>query len=183
MSEIRCSDLTHEDVAKVLDYCPETGQLRWKVTDRVKRAGSLAGSRNVTGYINVKLFGRTYKAHRLAWLLIYGSWPVAQVDHINRIRDDNRAANLRAATPYENAQNRATVRPDGSPVGVTWHVSGNAWQAEISANGRSHYLGLFKTREMAAAAYREAKARLHRPASEGHLRRVTLDILAMGERE
>jgi hypothetical protein len=36
-----------------------------------------------------------------------GEWPIDQVDHINRIRDDDRWINLREATPQQNRNNKA----------------------------------------------------------------------------
>tara|TARA_R110000765_G_scaffold23889_1_gene60073 strand:- start:1652 stop:1879 length:228 start_codon:yes stop_codon:yes gene_type:complete len=34
-----------------------------------------------------------------------GDWPVHTIDHINRVRDDNRIENLRDVTMKENLQN------------------------------------------------------------------------------
>jgi hypothetical protein len=53
-----------------------------------------------------------YYAHRLAWLWWFGEWPEGGLDHINRIRNDNRIDNLREATRSENQRNR---RKEGEP--------------------------------------------------------------------
>lgn len=45
--------------------------------------------------------------HRLVWITFMGEIPDdLQIDHFNRIKDDNRLENLRLVTPSENAQNK-----------------------------------------------------------------------------
>jgi len=48
---------------------------------------------------------RRYLAARLAWFYTHGVWPVGEMDHINRNRDDNRLCNLRVVTRKENCKN------------------------------------------------------------------------------
>lgn len=155
--------LSLEEAKKVIEYCPETGVLRWRITDRAKSAGAIAGTKKPSGYVDIKLYGKIYKAHRLAWFLSFGIWPRFQIDHINRIRDDNRLKNLRDVTCSQNAQNRAIKRADGSPVGASWHAKSMAWQASIRVGGKIRYLGLFGTKEAAGDAYLSAKAKWHYP--------------------
>ena len=56
--------------------------------------GKKAGSFATKGYRVVVINKKTYKEHRLVWLYHYGHMPKDQIDHINRIRDDNRIENL-----------------------------------------------------------------------------------------
>ena len=52
---------------------------------------------------------KTFKIHRLvAHMFVDGYFDGAYVDHINTIRDDNRAENLRWVTPKENCNNPLT---------------------------------------------------------------------------
>lgn len=45
--------------------------------------------------------------HRLVWITFMGKIPDnLQIDHINRIKNDNRLDNLRLVTPSENSQNK-----------------------------------------------------------------------------
>jgi hypothetical protein len=108
--------------------------------------------------------GRTYRlrAHRVAWALATGAWPVAEIDHKNGDTSDNRFANLREATRAEIIQNAAPRSDNTSGVqGVYWNKQYRKWQVQITVKGRRKDLGRFGTLESARAAYLKAKARLH----------------------
>lgn len=63
------------------------------------------GSFDKDGYLIVKVKGKQFKAHRIVWLLHYGKFPEKEIDHINRVRTDNRIENLRECTRTENIHN------------------------------------------------------------------------------
>ncbi|MGL9722094.1 HNH endonuclease signature motif containing protein [Symbiopectobacterium sp.] len=46
------------------------------------------------------------RAHRLAWIYVYGVEPDGEIDHINGIRSDNRICNFRIVDDKQNARNR-----------------------------------------------------------------------------
>lgn len=73
-----------------------------------------------------------------------------QVDHINRDSLDNRRCNLRAATAAQNQWNHP-LRPN-----ITRHRRWGTWRAFIGQSGEKRYIGSFKTREAAEAAYKDA---------------------------
>ena len=61
--------------------------------------GIRAGGNDSIGYRIVSIFGKPHKEHRLVWIYHNGNIPEGmQIDHINRIRNDNRIQNLRLAT-------------------------------------------------------------------------------------
>jgi hypothetical protein len=70
------------------------------------KAGNESGWMDNCGYFIIKLNRKTYKAHRIAWLLTYGSWPEDQIDHINGNGLDNRLENLRDVSNRENLRNK-----------------------------------------------------------------------------
>lgn len=94
------ASLTAETVRALLDYSGDTGHFRWKET------GKPAGGLQDKGYRIIEIGGTPYYAHRLAWLYTHGVWPEADLDHINRNRDDNRIENLRDVSRSENNRNR-----------------------------------------------------------------------------
>ena len=152
-------ELTAEYLRSVLHYDPATGIFTWKVrTAHNVKVGDVAGCPNGDGYLQIKLQRRHYKAHRLAWLHVYGEWPKEQLDHTNRIRTDNRISNLREVTNKQNGQNRSkrSDNTSGHP-GVVWHKRISKWRAQIKHNQKLIYLGLFENLEDAVSARKAAE--------------------------
>ena len=137
--------LTQEQLKEVLNYNPETGDFTWKVrTSNRIQAGGIAGHLNVRGYITVRIGGKNYQAHRLAWLCMFGDFPKDEIDHINHVKNDNRIANLREATRQENNKNHSmNKRNTSGVVGVTRDRWDKKWQSNITVDGKLLYLGCF----------------------------------------
>lgn len=155
--------ITAEEARQLFHYDPETGDLTWKVSP-CNRApvGRVVRAPNDKGYYTVMVRGKTYKAHRLIWLIATGTWPAEHIDHINGDKTDNRVENLREATNAENMQNRAAPRNNTSGYkGVSWHKRDRKWRAKIQVDGKRRYLGHFDTPEEAHAAYCEAAREHH----------------------
>lgn len=160
--------LTQHDLQSVVIYDPLTGVFINKI-DRNPRAlkGAVAGYTNTIGYTVIQINGRKMHAHRLAWLYMTGEWPLHEVDHINRIRSDNRFQNLRQSTPSENKQNTTDrINNTSGHRGVTWHKARQKWQAQISVMGKHLYLGTFDSVDDAAAARKEAVVKFHKFAQD-----------------
>lgn len=156
--------LTAEVVRKELSYNPETGEFIRVISHAQRKiVGRVAGSTTSTGYRTISIGGNSYKAHRLAWLVTHGEWPVGQIDHVNGIRTDNRIANLRVVNNRENAENKhkATASSKSGLLGVSWHKARRKWRAEIKHKGRKFHLGLFDTPEEAYSTYIQKKRELH----------------------
>ena len=76
------------------------------------------------------------------------------VDHINRDTLDNRRANLRLCSNAENQRNRTSTRGSSSAfLGVSWKTRDRKWQACLTINGSTKYLGHFICEMEAARAY------------------------------
>jgi len=148
---------------ELLDYSPETGLFFWlRSNSNASPVGSLAGrSANSDGYRHIVINKRFYKAHRLAWFYVHGTWP-QQIDHINGDRADNRLCNLRSVTPQQNTHNQRRPHHNNRSgfLGVSKRTNGQ-FQAEIRVSGKKRYLGSFPTAEQANAIYIEAKRKLH----------------------
>lgn len=152
-------ELTAEKLRELLHYDPETAVFTWKVsTTNSVKAGDVAGYVNNGGYLLISIQGRAYQAHRLSWFYTYGEWPKASIDHINRNRLDNRIANLRDVSHKQNLQN-ASKRSDNTSgyTGISRHRLAGKWQAHITHNQKSIYLGLFENLEDAVTARKAAE--------------------------
>jgi hypothetical protein len=139
--------LTQSRLKELLDYQPLTGLFYW-------RNGKVAGWDDASGYIQISVNGRQYRAHRLAWLYMTGAWPNGLIDHRDTNRSNNRWDNLRPATHSQNHAN-APLRSDNSSgfKGVCLHKKTGKYKAAIQVNRKSIYLGLFPTPELAHDAY------------------------------
>ena len=140
---------------KLLAYNLETGVFTWlQNRSRGVKTGDVAGSKMADGYTQIRINGKHFLAHRLAWFYAYGAWPDKHIDHINRNKSDNRLSNLRQATPSQNAQNRSVnARSSTGLKGVTFHKRDKKYQAAITLNGCVKHLGYFDDGESAHAAY------------------------------
>lgn len=159
--------ISHANLLKLLDYDPETGVFKQKIFWWKRKPGDIVGGRTPQGYWYVGVGGKQYPAHRLAWFYVYGNWPIADIDHINRNRLDNRIANLREATRAENLRNTEIRNSNQSGVkGVSLRSLRNgrrpnkAWVASIMVNGKRKHLGHFFTVAEAAKARADAEKEL-----------------------
>jgi len=151
-----------ERLKEVLNYDPETGVFSWRITlSQRAQYGKEAGHLSARGYIDIRVDRVLYRAHRLAWLWVTGTDIKHEIDHINGRRSDNKFCNLRDVKRLINGQNHRKPDRDSRTgfLGVT--RNGRKYCAQIGANGKNHYLGLFNTPEGAHAAYVQAKRRLH----------------------
>lgn len=148
--------ITQERLRYLLHYDTETGIFTWlhPTSNRVT-VGRQAGNLDALGYIQMSIDGKDYRGHRLAWLYMTGCVPEAEVDHINRIRSDNRWANLRSATREENARNRVAYR--NNKLGIKGVArKGSRYSARIWMDGASRLIGWYDTAEQAHEAFRVA---------------------------
>jgi len=145
--------LTQNRLKELLHYEQDTGLFIRKTTINRHKAGSISGARQNKGYIQMMIDGKNYLAHRLAWFYVYGEWPKNQIDHINRIKTDNRICNLRDVNNSTNQHNNSTRRHNTSgTTGVMNLKSRNCWGAQIYVNNKRIYLGVYKTKEDAILA-------------------------------
>ena len=157
-------ELTQDRLKECLRYDPDTGYFFWikRNSNRIKIGDRAGTKQNCDGYAEIQIDGVLRKAHRLAWLYVYGEFPQGQIDHINGDRFDNRIVNLRDATPQENTHNQNLPHKHNKSgfLGVVVKPNGTFY-ASIRLNKKSIHLGSFPTAELAHEAYLEAKANLH----------------------
>jgi|KBSMisStaDraftv2_1062788.scaffolds.fasta_scaffold1291019_1 hypothetical protein len=153
-----------EYLHQCFSYDPETGVLTWKRRPRAhfvsartcawwntKYSGKPAGLW-FDGYLRLKISGIQYEAARVIFKMMTDEEPPETIDHKDGNQSNNRWANLRPATKAEQSRNRGG---SGGVSGITGVFPKNGrWTVVISRR----YLGIFATREEAAAVY-EAAAR------------------------
>jgi len=154
---------------EMLSYDPETGVFTWLQGTSRSPTGSVAGGVSEQGYRRIRIFGKKYRAHRLAWLYMTGEWPTV-VDHKNGIRDDNRWVNLRKASVTDNTRNTGiTPRNTSGVKGVSWHKRTSGWEAGVRVSGRylrrqfqpSTHGGIEQAKKAAEAWVIETRSRAH----------------------
>lgn len=176
-----------EEVRAQLDYNPETGVFTWRTRPpsmfsprkrppewEAKRwnsryAGKTAGSlwycdlsrpaEQRRAYVMIKCGGAGILAHRLAWFIHHGEWPIDLIDHRDGDGLNNRIGNLRMATNAQNLANSKRHRKSTTNFkGVSAVTNSNRFRARIRRGGKEHHLGTFDTPEEAHAAYCRAAA-------------------------
>ena len=154
------------DITKLVAYDPITGRLTWAARVGTRcQIGAEIGCVTSGGYRRVKIKGRMYLVHRLAWFLAYGVWPAHEIDHIDGNRLNNKLENLRDVPKAINQRN-AYRRKDNSSglVGVreVWYPT-KYWVAQWFDGKRKNKwfsvnkYGEAKAKQM-AIAYRNARA-------------------------
>jgi len=155
--------LTQKRLKELLTYDGNTGVFVWNERRGGSASkGSIAGALT-QGYRNIMVDKRTFQAHRLAWLYVYGKFPEKDLDHINLKRDDNRISNLREVNDSENKQNQRKYSTNTSGYKGVWKSkSSKKWKAAICVNYKTISLGSFEKIEDAAKAYEDAAKKFHR---------------------
>lgn len=176
-----CVEISADVVRSLLEYSPETGKFRWKERSEkwfpgtvgrtpahaakqwnARHAGNVPGATDTWGHVQIRLFGKLYAAHRLAWLYITGEWPPCQIDHIDCAPGNNAFANLRLALNAQNSRNKRLSKSNMSGVkGVYWAKDKRKWGAAIRVNYKRIHLGFFERIDDAEAAYAKASVTHH----------------------
>lgn len=148
--------LTQVRLRELFDY--KDGQLINKTKRRSQvEIGAPAGHKTVRGYVNIRVDGKMYKAHRLIYLYHHSVMP-DMVDHIDCDRTNNRIENLRPCTKSENGMNRAGSY--GKAAARNVYRRGDKFQVHMKREGRSYYVGTFDDFYEARDAASDARARL-----------------------
>jgi len=140
--------ITQKRLHELFDY--DGNKLLRKL--KVRPNPKIAGGYDSAGYICVRVNYKTFKAHRLIWLYVYGEWPKGEIDHINGIKDDNRIENLRDVSKSINQRNSKMRKNNTSGItGVIWDKANSKWLPLIHFDGKPKYLGRFDCKYKAAS--------------------------------
>ena len=131
--------LSYEEMAEVLSYNPDTGEIRWKttLTSRAK-AGQIAGTsqRMANGkfYHSITYRGVKLSGAQVAWLLYYKEWPDRTVFYADEDTTNLRIFNLKLA----NYKANRVVGEDGK---TRYRLS----KEETRHSGLMHHYGISYT--------------------------------------
>ncbi len=179
--------LTAERLRELTDYDPETGVFTWRerpaIEGETKKQAAVRGAWNAqwagkavrlihsqppgakTSHFTIRILGKHYGAHRLAWLHVTGSWPKHQIDHRDNDGQNNRFDNLREATHGQNQCNKGVLRNNNLGIkGVHYRphrLGKKKFYAQIKINGCVKFIGWYATGEEAGEAYRAKAAEVH----------------------
>jgi hypothetical protein len=167
-----------EFLRRVVIYDPATGVLTWLprtpdmiggATEAARRKscacwnGQYAGKPALIGidgygYYHGPIAGRYLKAHRVAWAIHHGKWPMLEINHRNGDRRDNRIDNLRDVDHRTCLRNCKLSKINTSGhAGVHWHRRTQRWQASIRTTSGIRSLGSFISRDDAVTARQAAE--------------------------
>lgn len=158
-------ELTHEYLRQVIDYNPETGEFKWKITQGKAKYGNDAfcfmfqnGEKAVC---HTRILSKNYTTFRLIVFWMTGYMPSPNRDVMSI---DNNIMNMKWNNIRVGARSdvRIKARTYGlcAMKGVYWNKAVKKYVAQIKINGKQKYLGLFKTEHEAHEAYMKA-ARKH----------------------
>jgi len=162
--------VTQEELLTLVIYI--AGHLHWKARDRsyfssdgyFKRwnnrfVGKRIGTKNKDGYIHACVLGDIYKEHRLIWLYFNGEFPTNVIDHINKIKDDNRIENLRDVEQVINSRNCLVSKNNTSGYsGISKIESTGRWRVRINDKAMKRiHVGVYDTLEEAILKRKEAE--------------------------
>ena len=155
-------ELTQSTLKDNLEYSRDTGLFRrvYISSNRVHK-GWFSGADNGTGHRRIRVGGKSYLAHRLAFLYETGGIPKL-IDHIDNNPSNNKWGNLRECNKSENARNSKLSSASTSGFkGVSWHKRDKKWAVNVNTGFKYKSFGVFDDFELACLVAGEAREKYH----------------------
>ena len=162
--------ITQDQLKELLHYNPVSGDFVWSKHRRGVKFGTVAGYINYSGYWLIRINDKNYRAHRLAFLYMNGSFPAQEVDHINGIRTDNSFLNLREIDRVGNMQNTKIYSTNTSNImGVAFFKDRGRWRADININKKLTIIGQYRDFFEAVCARKSAENKYNFHPNHGRI--------------
>lgn len=143
--------ITQKYLKSILKYNSKTGKFRWIGSN------CIAGYVHSKGYFHIRIKGKLYLCHRLAWLYVKGKWPKGDLDHKDGNGFNNKFKNLRLATDSQNLGNQKKHTNNTSGVkGVCWDKQAGRWMVRIQIKNKPKFLGYVTDLKEGAKMYKVA---------------------------
>jgi len=157
-----------EEIQKRISY--NNGNLYWKYREDMSEkwnarfSGKKIKTFMTNGYVRfcINYNGKQFKlrGHIVSWIIFNNKYPEKCLDHINKIRSDNRIENLRPANYYQNVLNTSPNDNKSSQYkGVFW--SKNKWRTVLRIGGTKFHCGYFNDELEAALSYNKNAEEKH----------------------
>jgi hypothetical protein len=135
----------------VFEYCD--GDLYRKTGQFLGKAGTV----HHTGYVQVKVNSKCYRAHRIIFAMHHGYMPEF-IDHIDGNRLNNRIENLRECDNRQNQHNAKIPCTNKTGVkNVFWDKARKKWAVFMRIKSKPTWLGRFDDLELAELVAIEAR--------------------------
>ena len=139
----------------------QDGCLIRKVGQGNRKAGTIVGCKQKTGYLIAQISKRFYYVHRLVFMMHHGYMPKT-IDHIDGNPSNNRIENLRPCTQTENACNKTKqINNSSGHKNVYWASHHKRWVACVNYKGKKYTFGTFKNLDDAVSAAQTGRAKIH----------------------
>lgn len=174
INKVSASDITTQEVRRLLDYNQETGDLIWKRDGGARVKGSIAGhvKKNESGksYLAITIRGVPFQAHRLAFLWMGEDLP-EQVDHDDGNGLNNAWINLNRSNQNNNSKNCKLKNNNSSGIpDVCFEGKKGLWRVRISLNRKRISLGRYKNFFDACCARKSAELKYGYHCNHGSIR-------------
>lgn len=158
----RESKLSQLRLKELLHYDPDTGIFTRAAMMPGSSIGSVCGTKKQNGYVVICVDRMYFRAHRLAWFYVHGTWPPEFIDHVNHIRHDNRISNLRCVSTRQNSLN-TSLRSDNAlgAKNVYFDKQAGKFGVKFTENGVQKLVGHFDSEALAKAAAKDYRERAH----------------------
>lgn len=155
--------LSIETLNEWIHYNSKTGNFTWKKSPHhLVKMGDMAGTYEKRGYRVLQVRKKIIKAHRAAWAITYGYFPIGEIDHIDNNPSNNRIGNLREVDRSKNQMNAKTPKNNTSGVkGVHYCNPKRKWIASISIDKKKICIGHFASIEEAIKARKQKEKDIH----------------------